>query len=122
MEDIKQQQLEVLKEASTYCVNVIRVIDTVVPELLGDKKDDTDEYFRMTVDGINTAFEMYNSTKSLLAGEGITIDEASVNECVKSLSAAVQNNEDSAKADALQKIKEFIKVFKEAADKIVSMN
>ena len=43
MEDMKKEQLEVLNEAKGYCTNVLHCIDTVVPELKGDKKDDTDE-------------------------------------------------------------------------------
>ena len=50
MEDMKKEQIEVLNEAKGYCTNVLHCIDTVVPELKGDKKDDTDEYLRMTVD------------------------------------------------------------------------
>ena len=46
MEDMKKEQLEVLNEAKGYCTNVLHCIDTVVPELKGDKKDDTDEYLR----------------------------------------------------------------------------
>ena len=41
-----------------YCANVLHCIDTVVPELKGDKKDDTDEYLRMTVDGVNVVHAM----------------------------------------------------------------
>ena len=65
MEDMKKEQLEVLNEAKGYCANVLHCIDTVVPELKGDKKDDTDEYLRMTVDGVNVALEMYNATRDL---------------------------------------------------------
>ena len=43
MEDMKKEQLEVLNEAKGYCANVLHCIDTVVPELKGNKKDDTDE-------------------------------------------------------------------------------
>ena len=40
MEDMKKEQLEVLNEAKGYCTNVLHCIDTVVPELKGDKKDE----------------------------------------------------------------------------------
>ena len=76
MEDMKKEQLEVLNEAKGYCTNVLHCIDTVVPELKGDKKDDTDEYLRMTVDGVNVALEMYNATRDLTAGVQPAVDEA----------------------------------------------
>ena len=66
MEDMKKQQLEVLEEAKDYCQKVLHCIDTVIPELKGDKKDDTDEYLRMTVDAVNNTLEMYNATRSLV--------------------------------------------------------
>ena len=43
MEDIRSKQLEVLGEAKDYCMKVLHSIDTVIPELKGAKKDDTDE-------------------------------------------------------------------------------
>ena len=83
MEDMKKEQLEVLNEAKGYCANVLHCIDTVVPELKGNKKDDTDEYLRMTVDGVNVALEMYNATRDLTAGAQPAVDEADGNKAVK---------------------------------------
>ena len=99
MEDMKKEQLEVLNEAKGYCTNVLHCIDTVVPELKGDKKDDTDEYLRMTVDGVNVALEMYNATRDLT-------------------SAALKSSDDSAKADALVKVRAFIAQFKDCAEAV----
>ena len=113
MEDMKKEQLEVLNEAKGYCTNVLHCIDTVVPELKGDKKDDTDEYLRMTVDGVNVALEMYNATRGLMAGAQPAVDEA-----VKELSAALKSSDDSAKADALIKVRVFIAQFKDCAEAV----
>lgn len=96
MEDMKKEQLEVLNEAKGYCTNVLHCIDTVVPELKGDKKDDTDEYLRMTVDGVNVALEMYNATRDLTAGVQPAVDEA----------------------DALVKVRAFIAQFKDCAEAV----
>ena len=114
MEDMKKEQLEVLNEAKGYCTNVLHCIDTVVPELKGDKKDDTDEYLRMTVDGVNVALEMYNAT----AGVQPAVDEADGNNAVKELSAALKSSDDSAKADALVKVRAFIAQFKDCAEAV----
>ena len=111
MEDMKKEQLEVLNEAKGYCTNVLHCIDTVVPELKGDKKDDTDEYLRMTVDGVNVALEMYNATRDLTAGVQPAVD-------VKELSAALKLSDDSAKADALVKVRAFIAQFKDCAEAV----
>lgn len=118
MEDMKKEQLEVLNEAKGYCTNVLHCIDTVVPELKGDKKDDTDEYLRMTVDGVNVALEMYNATRDLTAGAQPAVDEAEGNNAVKELSAALKSGDDSAKADALVKVRAFITQFKDCAEAV----
>ena len=115
MEDMKKEQLEVLNEAKGYCANVLHCIDTVVPELKGDKKDDTDEYLRMTVDGVNVALEMYNATRDLTAGAQPAVDG---NNAVKELSAALKLSDDSAKADALVKVRAFIAQFKDCAEAV----
>lgn len=117
MEDIRSQQLEVLGEAKDYCQKVLHSIDTVIPELKGDKKDDTDEYLRMTVDAVNNTLEMYNATRSLV-NEQQAIDETKVNEAVKKLGAALKSGADSDKAVALECMKDFIKAYGEAAKKI----
>ena len=116
MEDMKKEQLEVLNEAKGYCANVLHCIDTVVPELKGDKKDDTDEYLRMTVDGVNVALEMYNATRDLTAGAQPAVAEG--NNTVKELSAALKSSDDSAKADALVKVRAFIAQFKDCAEAV----
>ena len=118
MEDMKKEQLEVLNEAKGYCANVLHCIDTVVPELKGDKKDDTDEYLRMTVDGVNVALEMYNATRALTADAQPAVDEVNGNNAVKELSVALKSGDDSAKADALVKVREFIAQFKACAEAV----
>ena len=84
----------------------------------GDKKDDTDEYLRMTVDGVNVALEMYNATRDLTAGAQPAVDEAEGNNTVKELSAALKSSDDSAKADALVKVRAFIAQFKDCAEAV----
>lgn len=117
MEDMKKEQLEVLNEAKGYCTNVLHCIDTVVPELKGDKKDDTDEYLRMTVDAVNNTLEMYNATRTLVK-EYSDIDETEVNKAVGKLGAALKGSDDEDKAAALEGIKDFIRAYGEAAKNI----
>ena len=91
MEDMKKEQLEVLNEAKGYCANVLHCIDTVVPD---------------------------NATRDLTAGAQPAVDEADGNKAVKELSAALKSGDDSAKADALVKVRVFIAQFKECAEAV----
>lgn len=120
MEDMKKQQLEVLEEAKDYCQKVLHCIDTVIPELKGDRKDDTDEYLRMTVDGINNALQMYNATR-VLVREHSDIDETEFNAAVKALSDANRGSVDTDKAEALEGIKKFIETYGNAAKNITAL-
>ena len=106
-----------LNEAKDYCVKLLHSIDTVIPELKGDKKDDTDEYLRMTVDAVNNTLEMYNATRSLVL-ESHKIDESEVNEAVKKLSEALKSGIDADKADALEGMKGFIQAYGDASKDI----
>lgn len=117
MEDIRSKQLEVLGEAKDYCMKVLNSIDTVIPELKGAKKDDTDEYLRMTVDAVNNTLEMYNATRTLVK-EHSDIDETEVNKAVGKLGAALKGSVDKDKAAALEDIKDFIRAYGEAAKNI----
>lgn len=119
MEENRSPQMEVLEEASKYCVNVIHSIEVVVSELSGEKKDDTREYLRMTIDAINWVLEMYNATKSYLRDEGITVGEDGVRDNISALEKAVQSQDDAACADALKNIKNFVNDFKVCADKAI---
>ena len=110
---------EVLEEAKDYCQKVLHCIDTVIPELKGDKKDDTDEYLRMTVDAVNNTLEMYNATRSLVQ-EHSDIDEAEINAAVSTLGTALKSGVDDAKADALDGMKKFIQAYGEAAKNITA--
>ena len=85
----------------------------------GDKKDDTDEYLRMTVDAVNNTLEMYNATRSLVQ-EHSDIDEAEVNAAVSTLGTALKSGVDDAKADALDGMKKFIQAYGEAAKNITA--
>lgn len=117
MEDIRSKQLEVLGEAKDYCMKVLHSIDTVIPELKGAKKEDTDEYLRMTVDAVNNTLEMYNATRTLVK-EHSDIDETEVNKAVGKLGAALKGSVDKDKAAALEDIKDFIRAYGEAAKNI----
>ena len=117
MEDIRSQQMEILAEVRDYCDKVLHSIDTVIPELKGDRKDDTDEYFRMTVDAINNTLEMYNATRTLVK-EYKDIDEAKVNEAVKKLDDALRSKSDADKAEALDGMREFIQDYGNVAKSI----
>ena len=114
MEDMKKQQLEVLEEAKDYCQKVLHCIDTVIPELKGDKKDDTDEYLRMTVDAVNNTLEMYNATRSLVQ------EHSDIDAAVSTLGTALKSGVDDAKADALDGMKKFIQAYGEAAKNITA--
>ncbi|MBQ4284555.1 MAG: molecular chaperone [Lachnospira sp.] len=117
MEDLRTQQIEALQVAAPYCEKMIGALKSMIEEFSGNRQEDTDEYMKGVVDGLNWIFEVYNGTSSLINEGGEVINKDEVNGCVAKLSAAA---DDTAKAEAFKGILEFVVKFKTEADKYVS--
>ena len=53
MEDIRAQQIEALEVFKNYNSRLVKSMDSIIPELEGDRKDDTDKFLDEIVKGIN---------------------------------------------------------------------
>ena len=119
MEDIRQQQIDVLKEAVPYCEKMIGAIEKVSDELAGEFFPETHDAVNVIIEGLNWLFEVYNGTRTLINEDGKSIDEKSVNEAVKDLSDAVSDNDDMALSKALVRLAEFVKELREAGSRYI---
>ena len=86
-DDIKAIQLETLDSITEYIPSLLKGINTVVPELAGEEKEDTWEYLRMIIDGFNWVIEAYNGTASLINENG-DINNSEITEKTKRLGDA----------------------------------
>lgn len=114
MEDLRTQQIEALQVAAPYCQKIIVALNNVIGELSGNRQEDTDEYIKSVVNGLNWIFEVYNGTSSLINEDGVAINKDEVNGYVIELNAA---SDDESKAKAFKGILGFVEAFKAEADK-----
>lgn len=114
MEDLRTQQIEALQVAAPYCEKIIVALNNIIGELSGNRQEDTDEYMKSIINGLNWIFEVYNGTEALIVEDGAVINKEEVNGCVIELNQAA---DDAAKAKAFEGILDFVVKFKAAADK-----
>ena len=88
MEDYRQQQIDVLKEAVPYSEKLTGAIEKVSEELAGVPFPETHDAVNVIIEGLNWLFEVYNGTKDII--EAGAVDEAEANSGVKELSEAVK--------------------------------
>ena len=99
MDDYRQQQMDVLKEAVPYSEKLIGAIEKVSDELAGVPFPETHDAVNVIIEGLNWLFEVYNGTKDII--EAGAVDEAEANSGVKELSEAVKADDDVAVSKAL---------------------
>lgn len=112
-EVLRSQQIEVLQVVSEYIEKLIPNMETVAGELRGEKQEDTDEFLKQIIDGLNWVIEAFNGTMSLINEEREVIDKDELNREVLQLSEALIDHNDARAATVLESgILPFLKEFK----------
>ena len=111
MDDYRQQQIDVLKEAVPYSEKLIGAIEKVSEELSGVP-------FPETHDAVNVIIEVYNGTKDII--EAGAVDEAEANSGVKELSEAVKADDDVDVSKALVRLSTFVKQLHDAGSRLIN--
>ena len=117
MDDYRQQQMDVLKEAVPYSEKLIGAIEKVSDELAGVPFPETHDAVNVIIEGLNWLFEVYNGTKDIIAG---AVDEAEANSGVKELSEAVKADDDVAVSKALVRLSTFVKQLHDAGSRLIN--
>ena len=118
MDDYRQQQIDILKEAVPYSEKLIGAVEKVSEELAGVPFPETHDAVNVLIAGLNWLFEVYNGTKDILS-EG-AVDEKEANEGVKELSEAVSANDDVAVSKALVRLGTFVNQLHDAGSKLIN--
>ena len=115
MDDYRQQQIDVLKEAVPYSEKLIGAIEKVSEELSGVPFPETHDAVNVIIEGL---FEVYNGTKDII--EAGAVDEAEANSGVKELSEAVKADDDVAVSKALVRLSTFVKQLHDAGSRLIN--
>ena len=110
MDDYRQQQIDVLKEAVPYSEKLIGAIEKVSDELAGVPFPETHDAVNVIIEGLNWLFEVYNGA----------VDEAEANSGVKELSEAVKADDDVAVSKALVRLSTFVKQLHDAGSSLIN--
>ena len=99
--NMRAEQIEAVITAADYCKRLVTAINNLIYEFENGRLEDTPQYAKDVLDGINWVIQVYNATKELFAETGVVVDEDRMNRDVVRLAAAYDNNDDAEKAAVL---------------------
>lgn len=104
-----KEVIEAVLTASEYCKKLERALGNVAFEFENGKADDTEDYAKSILEGVNWTIQVYNATKDYLKEIGFEVDQNAVNEAIKAIGKAYEDDDDNAKAELFKgELKNFI--------------
>lgn len=97
-----KEEIEALKALKDYNVKIVKALKEIMPELKGDKKEDTDEYLQHILRGINWEIEVINGTRHYINREEELISKEKVNQIILDLNETIQKKQDMDMADIMK--------------------
>lgn len=120
---LKEQQVEALQVLTEYSVKLIKGMKTSAEELMGCRKEDTDEFLRMVLDGVNWELNVLNGCLSLINEEEKVLDKKRANETILDFQQVFSSKNDEAISKAItEKLIPLVEQITEAAQKTVNKN
>lgn len=102
MQNEFKEEIEALETLKQYNVKVVKALKEIIPELKGEKKEDTDEYLQHIFKGINWEIQVLNGTMDYLNREEEVISKKNANEMILKLNEAVNDKSDEKIAGVLE--------------------
>lgn len=109
---LNAEQIEALEVYIEYNKKLMNSINMLLSELREQRKDDTDEFQKKIIEGLNWEIQILNGTLSLINQKEERIDKNEVNQQVLKLEKALKTGEDKEIADSFENdiLPEFTKV------------
>lgn len=101
MVENRAEKAEALKALSEYNPKLLKAMRTVVDELDGNRKPDTDEYLLSIFKGINWETQIFNSTMDLLDEKDFLKELDGINSAIVTMNACYQNKDDAGMAKSI---------------------
>ena len=98
---LREQQREALEELDNYLNRLLPAVKSIINELRGEKRADTDELFQAITNGINWTIEVLNQTMEIINESG-DIDKENINNAINKLSISIKEQNDLDKAMVLE--------------------
>lgn len=116
MDDVKRMQYDALKDGADYAMRLVPAIREILPELRGEKQDDTEDFKNQIFEGINYIVEIVNGTLSLINEKEVILNREGIEEKMQQLISSVDKKDDVEIAKALEEgILPFVEIFYQVA-------
>lgn len=102
MENEFKEEIEALEALKEYNVKVVKALNEILPELKGEKKEDTDEYFNHILKGINWEIEVINGTMKYLNRDEELVSKEKVNNIIVKLNDAINAKDSNGVAESVE--------------------
>ena len=93
MEDNRKEQVEALEALKDYNPKICKALAEIIPELRGEKKEDTQEYIEHIFRGVNWELQVINGTMELLNEKEQQVSKDSLNEMIVQVNDAYTSKE-----------------------------
>ncbi len=122
MENVKENVQDEVTEALTmihdYIENLLRAITEINEELRGQRAEDTDDFLKSILNGVNFVTEVFNLTRDYLNEEEELMNKDSINLLISDFMNAYKSGSDEVLADALERdIQVYLEQFHESIEK-----
>lgn len=120
-DNLREQQIEAIEVYLEYNKKLMNSINMLLSELREERKEDTDEFQKKIIEGLNWEIQILNGTLSLINQEEERINKNEVNQQILKLGEALKTEEDKKIADSFEndilpqfrKIEKVIQMFLE---------
>lgn len=102
MEDNRKEQVEALEALKDYNPKVCKALKEVIPEITGERKDDTQEYLDYIFKGINWELQVVNGTLELLNEKEEQVSKEALNEIVMQINDAYTSKDNEKLVQAME--------------------
>ncbi|MCI8300740.1 MAG: molecular chaperone [Lachnospiraceae bacterium] len=102
MEDNRKEQVEALEALKDYNPKICKALAEIVPELKGEKKEDTQEYVDHIFRGINWELQVINGTLTLLNEKEEQVSKDALNEMISHINDAYVSKLDEKLAGVIE--------------------
>ncbi len=115
MGDNRQDQIEALQALADYTGRLNTAMEAVAKELCSQKEEDTDEFLKQIIEGINWSIQVVNGTLEFINEDETKLDKEEINDRVLAFSRAYQSGNDKVCGFALINLIPIFKKIHEVA-------
>ena len=102
MEDNRKEQVEALEALKDYNPKICKALREIIPELKGEKKEDTQEYIEHIFRGVNWELQVINGTMELLNEKEEQVSKDSLNGMISHVNDAYTSKEENKLAQVIE--------------------